>query len=128
MTRTHAGTILVQRSQLLSSAWALDAGRSDVIKPGDALLLRLSQPLRVEHGSLQLTLPVAYDYATLAVTESSRAFALTPRGREVAGELAWRSPLWSGSALVSLFYRRDPGHYADLPDDKGLAVSWAREF
>lgn len=128
LTRPHTGTTLAEGSQLLSSAWAVDAGRFNVIKPGDALMLRLSQPLRVERGALRFTLPVAYDYATLAATEGTRSFALTPRGREVAGELAWRSPLWSGSALVSLYYRRDPGHYADLPDDKGAAVSWTREF
>ncbi len=128
MSRPRSGGTLTQASQLISAAWALDAGRSNIFKRGDALMLRLSQPLRVEHGALRFTLPVAYDYATLTATEGTRAFALTPRGREVAGELAWRGPLWSGAALVSLFYRRDPGHYADLPDDKGVAVSWERQF
>lgn len=28
-----------------------------------------------------------------------------------------------GSAMVSLFYRRDAGHFAELPDDKGIAAS-----
>jgi hypothetical protein len=30
--------------------------------------------------------------------------------------------------MASLFYRKDPGHYAALPDDKGLAVSWTGQF
>jgi hypothetical protein len=30
--------------------------------------------------------------------------------------------------MGSVFYRRDPGHYASMPDDKGVAVKWSRGF
>ena len=94
----------------------------------DSLGLRVSQPLRVERGGLNLTLPVDYDYATLAATYGTRTLSLSPQGREVDSELAWRGLLCGGDAAASLFYRTDPGHFASLPDDKGVAVKWAKRF
>jgi len=29
---------------------------------------------------------------------------------------------------AGVFYRRDPGHYAELPDDKGVALRWSTGF
>jgi len=82
----------------------------------------------VESGGLNLNLPVGYSYETLRPTFDNVLVPLVPRGREVDAELLWQGPLYSGSAMVSLFYRRDPGHFADLPDDKGVAASWSWRF
>ena len=87
-----------------------------------------AQPLRVESGALNLTLPVGYSYETLLADYGVRSIALAPRGRELMGEIAWRGPLLSGQGAASLFYRRDPGHYEALPDDKGVALRWSRKF
>ncbi len=127
-TWPRAGGVLQGRGALLSSAWSLDATRFDLLARGDSMSFRLSQPLRVERGALGLLLPVDYDYATLGVTEAGRNVSLTPKGREIDAELAWRGALMGGTAGASLFYRRDPGHYAALPDDKGLAMTWSRAF
>ena len=102
--------------------------RTGVTSSADSLSLRLSQPLRVESGGLNFNLPVDYSYDTLQPTFALVPLALVPHGRELDAELIWRSPLLTGSAMVSLFYRRDPGHYAALRDDKGLAVSWGKSF
>ena len=115
-------------SRLLTSAWALDVSRTGLTSPTDSLSLRLSQPLRVENGGLNFNLPVDYSYDTLRPTFALVPLSLVPRGREIDAELIWRSPLLTGSAMVSLFYRRDPGHYSTLRDDKGMAVSWSKPF
>ena len=127
-TRANSGGAIANGSYLRSSAWALDLGRENLIERGDALGLRVSQPLRVESGGLKLTLPVAYSYQTLTPTYADVLVSLTPRGREINAELLWRGPLYNGSAMVSLFYRRNPGHFAEVPDDKGLAASWSWQF
>ena len=57
-----------------------------------------------------------------------RSLSLAPQGRELTGEIAWRGSLFAGDAAASLFYRKDPGHYAALPDDKGVALQWSRRF
>lgn len=114
--------------RMISSAWTFDAAHTDVFKSGDWLGLRVSQPLRVESGGIALNLPVDYSYATLQPTFARSVLNLAPRGREVDTELAWRGSLWSGAAMLSLFYRTDPGHYTSLPDDKGLAFTWSKQF
>lgn len=115
-------------SSLVTSAWAIDAERSGVFAVGDRLGLRVSQPLRVERGGLNFALPVSYDYTTLLPTIVTERLGLAPRGREIVSELAWHGTLWSGAAGASLYYRKDPGHYAALPDDRGIALSWSHGF
>jgi hypothetical protein len=127
-TEARDGGMVAAGSRLVSRGWSLDLSRAGVFAPSDTLALRLSQPLRVEGGRLNLSLPVDYSYETLAPTYGIRSLSLTPQGRELTGELAWRGRFWGGNAAASLFYRKDPGHYAALPDDKGAAISWSREF
>lgn len=127
-TAARSGGMLAAGSDLSSTAWAFDVSRYGLFQQGDSLAFRLSQPLRVDSGGIELTLPVAYSYETLAATLGNRRLSLSPAGRERIAELAWHGTLWQGAASVSLFYRTDPGHYADLPDDKGVALTWARKF
>ena len=128
-TRPHAGGLVSSSgSRLRSSAWAFDAQRNGVFAADDSLALRLSQPLRVDRGGLMLNLPVDYSYATLSPVYGQRLLSLAPKGREQDIELVWRGGIWNGTAMASLYYRKDPGHYAVLPDDAGLAISWNRQF
>ena len=128
LTWAHQRGTVAAGSRLLTSAWALDASRYGLFQPGDALSLRLSQSLRVERGALQLNLPVDYSYATLTPGMGLRRLSLSPKGRELDAELAWSGALLNGAASASLFWRKDPGHYAGLPNDQGVALSWSRQF
>jgi len=128
-TRAAAGPVIRDGSQASTNGWSLDLTRSGgVFGAADSLALRISQPLRVEGGVLQLSLPAAYSYVTERPAPALQRLNLAPDGREITGELAWRGPLWGGAAAASLFYRRDPGHYASLPDDGGAALTWSAEF
>lgn len=127
-TRLRAAGLIAPGPALASSGWSVDVSRADALLAGDSLGVRLSQPLRVNSGGIGLRLPVAYDYATLLPSHATRFIALAPSGREIDAELAWRGPLWGGSAAASLYYRTDPGHYAALPDDKGAALRWELRF
>lgn len=127
-TRPHAGGLVTAGSRLVSSAWAVDAQRIGVFATDDSLALRVSQPLRVESGGLSLNLPVDYSYTTLSPIYGQRLLSLAPKGREQDVELVWRGGLWSGTAMASVYYRKDPGHYSALPDDRGVALSWNRQF
>ena len=127
-TRARKGGLVAPGSGFASNAWNLDLSRESLFKRDDSFGLRLSQPLRVTGGGIGLTLPVAYDYATLLPSYGTRFLSLAPSGREIDGELAWCGPLWGGDASASIFYRTDPGHYASLPDDKGMALRWNKSF
>lgn len=127
-TKVHSGGLVARGSPISSTAWSFDLERRAVVAEDDALGFRVSQPLRVEAGALNLLLPSSYSYETLLPGYAVRELGLSPTGRELLVELAWRGFLLEGSAAVSLFYRADPGHYATLPDDTGAAVRWSREF
>ncbi len=128
LTKAHAGGLVTEGSRFASNGWSIDLSRENAFTVGDSLGFRLSQPLRVSGGGIGLRLPVAWDYATLSPTYGTQFLSLTPSGREIDAELAWRGPLWGGNAGASLFWRKDPGHYASLPDDRGVALRWERSF
>jgi hypothetical protein len=127
-TFARSGGLVASGSNLVSRAWSVDLERQGILSTGDALALRVSQPLRIERGSLNMQLPVSYSYDTLQAELGLRTLGLAPQGRELLAELAWRGPLLNGSAAASLFYRRDPGHYEAIPADRGVAVLWSRQF
>ncbi len=127
-TSARGGGLVASGSHLTSRAWSLDLARRGVFAQDDSLALRVSQPLRVESGGLNLDLPVAYSYTTLTPTYGIRTLALSPKGRELDAELAWRGRILGGDAAASAFIRKDPGHYANLPLDEGFALRWSSGF
>lgn len=127
-TRARAAGLVADGTKMESRAWALDLTREGVFGLSDSLGVRVSQPLRIEAGALNLALPVAWSYDSLAATYGVERLALAPQGRELVGELAWQSRLLGGNGAASLFYRRDPGHYEQVPDDRGVALRWAGKF
>jgi len=128
-TSLRDAPLVANGSRLVSNGWSLDLERSGFLAGNDRIALRLSQPLRVTGGGLNLRLPSSYSYENLLPDAYAvQTLSLSPEGRELNGELAWRGRLWGGSAAASLFYRDQPGHYADAPSDAGMAVRWSREF
>jgi hypothetical protein len=63
-TQARAGTLVGAGSRLTANSWAVDAGMTNALAWNDSLSLRVSQPLRVSHGGLNLFLPDSYDYTT----------------------------------------------------------------
>jgi len=127
-TSARQSLVVAGGSQLVTRGFALDVERRGLFQADDALAFRLSQPLRVESGRLALALPTAWDYATLSATRQVQWLNLAPSGRELDAELAWRGKLAGGWTSASLFWRRDPGHIANAPDDTGVALRWSRGF
>jgi hypothetical protein len=113
-----------------TGAYALDLAKAGVLGHGDRLAMRIAQPLRVEHGGFAMWLPTSWDYATSTATDSLTRMTLRPSGRELDGELSYGSSLIDGRAWFggNLFYRRDPGHIANSPDDVGAALRFTLGF
>ena len=127
-TRARRGGMIAAGSDLRSMGWSFDIARSGVMQKEDSLGLRIAQPLRVEGGGVNFELPVAYDYATETAHYGLRSLSLSPDGRELMGEIAWRGTLWAGGAAASLYYRHEPGHYAQSRGDAGVALKWSKDF
>lgn len=127
-TNANRGGSLTEGSRLQSNAFSLDATGSNVLANNDRLAFRLAQPLRVSRGGLSLNVPVAYDYATMETSFGVRRFSLAPKGREIASEIAWTVPIRGGNFSSNLFWRQEPGHFENAPDDVGVAFRLQLEF
>ena len=114
---------------LRTTGHAIDVTRAGLFHRHDLAGLRIAQPLRVARGGFDLDLPSAYAYGTASVTGwTTQRLNLAPRGREIDAELSYARPLGTGWVAGNLFYRRDPGNIAALPDDMGAAVRFSAAF
>ena len=113
-----------------SGAYAFDFGKSGIFGSSDRFGLRISQPLRIEKGGLGLMLPTGYDYTTTTATNSYSLLPLTPKGREIDGEISYGSALFGDRAWIggNFFYRREPGHIRGSEDDMGAALRFSLGF
>jgi hypothetical protein len=113
---------------LASRSWSVEAGKRGLFG-GDRIDLRLSQPLRVMTGGLDLRLPSHWDYAGGQVDGwTTNHLSLAPTGRELLAELRHAVPLGAGQLSTHLFWRRDPGHIAALPPERGMAMKYGLTF
>ena len=107
---------------------AFDVAKAHLLRPGDRAALRLAQPLRVARGGIDLTLPVAYDYETGTAAFGRRTSDLAPTGRELVVEASYGAALFGGDLLLNTWWRKDPGHIAAMPDDRGAALRFTMGF
>jgi len=104
-------------SGLWTSAWSLNAERPFA---GGALRLSLAQPRRAEGGSLFFDAPVEI-LKSGAIRREARVAGLSPSGREIDLETAWRRQLGprttiEAAAALSL----SPNHVADAGPETAL--------
>ncbi len=127
-TRIGAGGVRPASDHLVSTAWSFDVTREGMFLSNDSFGLRLAQPVRIASGGLTVELPVSWDYATSTAQTAARHINLAPSGREIDAEALYAVPLWAGSLSTSVYWRKDPGHFAAAPDDTGAALRFGMAF
>jgi Subtilase family len=116
-------------SGLLTTAASLTAEWANAFRAGDTVGVRIAQPLRVEKGSAQLLLPVAYDYRTLGLVYDRSRVSLAPDAREISLEASYAVPLEAfGDVQFNIFQRFNPGHQSGYGDDLGVVARWRMAF
>ncbi len=115
-------------SAIVTRAFRLQLAKSGLFDGGDSLLIGIAQPLRVESGAVQVTLPVGYDYGSRRTTLAPRNFNLMPSGREITGELGYRLNRQSWNLLGNIYVRHQPDHHRDAPADLGVALRFTTDF
>lgn len=113
-----------------TSGFGLDIAKAGLLSSNDLAGFRLSQPLKVTGGGLDLLLPVAWNYETMSPTLRQTRYGLTPSGRELDAELSYSRRVNGGKAWLgaNLFARRQPGHIAGASADVGAAVRYSLGF
>jgi hypothetical protein len=112
-----------------TDAYAAHIAKDGVFGGSDSFGVGIAQPLRVASGGIDLRVPAFYDYATTSVTSwTDRRLNLAPTGREVDVEASYAFPIGNGQIQTNLFWRRDPGNFASLPADRGVAIRYGVAF
>lgn len=119
---------LVAGGALWSTAFSFDIAKAGLLQTGDRAALRFAQPLRVAHGGIDLMLPVVHDYASGHTDFGRRTYNLAPTGRELVVEASYALSLFGGDLIANTWWRRDPGHIAAMPDDRGAALRFTKGF
>ena len=119
---------LIAGGALWSTAFSFDVAKANLVQVGDRAALRLAQPLRVARGGIDLMLPVAHDYATGRTDFGRRTYNLAPTGHELVVEASYAMGLFGGELIANSWWRRDPGHIAAMPDDRGAALRFTMGF
>ena len=115
-------------SGVRSDAWTLGIARNDVVSSGDRLSLSLSQPLRVSAGQAEINAPTGRTDTGTVLRESGSA-SLTPSGREIDVELAYRILLSEKEELsAGALVQTSPGHVAGESAAFATAVRYKRRF
>lgn len=114
--------------RIRTDAFSADIGK-DGVWGGDTLGLRIAQPLRVATGGIDIALPTLWDYDARRVGAwTTQRLNLAPDGREIDVEARYARALGIGAVQANVFWRRDPGNIAALPDDYGLAMRYSLGF
>ena len=121
---------LTGRGTIRTSAFSADVSKDGLFRAGDSVALRVAQPLRVSTGGLDLTLPTDWSYADGGGVSqwSVQRLNLAPTGRELDVEVAYRLAFGPGDLQSNLFFRRNPGNFAALAADYGLALRYGFNF
>ena len=105
-----AGGLVANLSDLTFSGMEIGASLADTIAAGDRLTLSVSQPLRIETGTLELNRPVARLADGSIVNESSSA-DLNSSGRQFDLGLAYQASLPNSASInISLKHAVSAGH------------------
>ena len=115
---TYGGT---GGSDLISDAFALWAEMPSVIGEGDRLKLQVSQPLRVESGTLNFKIPIGRTIDGLVLWDSFNSNA-APDGREVRFDLSYATRVFDGwgDMHLGVVQRIDADHIAGNYETLGL--------
>ncbi|QYO77590.1 S8 family peptidase [Devosia salina] len=121
------GGLVTNLSELTFSGMEIGASFSDAITAGDRLTLSVSQPLRIESGTLELNRPVARVASGGIVNETATA-DLNASGRELDLSLSYQATLPNEAALsIGFKHALSAGHIAGQ-SGTGIMIGYRQGF
>ena len=120
-----AGGLIQSSTPTFASSFSLQALK---VTPEYDLYVELSQPLRVESGSVDIAYPSARTPDRKILTESFRA-SLSPDGRQIDFQAGVVLPLSRNSKLgAQAWISHNPGHIRHSPSIFGAAIAYRSNF
>jgi len=102
--------------------------QNNLLQRGDAFGLAISQPLRVERGSLSTSLPVSGNYRQGSIKYQQMNIDLSPSGREVDVEMSYRWQVERYQFFASTLFMRQYGHSKANGVDAAFILQAKRKF
>ena len=120
-----SGGLIQSSTPTFASSFSLQALK---VTPEYDLYVELSQPLRVESGSVEVAYPSARTPDRKILTESFRA-SLSPDGRQIDFQAGVVLPLSRNSKLgAQAWISHNPGHNRQSPPIFGAAIAYRSNF
>jgi hypothetical protein len=118
--QTNAGntsnSIFADVDSLLTSSFSGSLVKSGTFVSNDQIAFTVNQPLRLERGSVGITTGAGRDLETAALLFDTNRFSLTPSGRELAFESAYRAQLGNWTMEANMAFRLDANHVKGQQD------------
>ena len=119
------GGLIQSSTPTLASSFSVQALK---VTPEYDLYVELSQPLRVESGSVDIAYPSARTPDRKILNESFRA-SLSPDGRQIDFQAGVVLPLSKNSKLgAQAWISHNPGHIRQSPPNFGAAIAYRSNF
>jgi hypothetical protein len=103
-------SLIASVGPIYATSFSLGLARRDVFDAGDSLAFVVGQPLRAERATLTLLSGHGRDRSNNALLMSATQTSLTPSGREMDIESAYRFALGEWSAEADVAYSFDANH------------------
>jgi hypothetical protein len=113
-------------SDMQFSGFELGARMNGVFGDNDMAGISISQPLRIESGTIGLNLPVSRS-ADGTIEHRKATADVAPSGRELDLDFSYAMPVSGGKLQLGLQYRFDAGHVQGA-SAAGAAVSFQQAF
>ena len=119
------GGLIQSSTPTLASSFSVQAHK---VTPEYDIYVELSQPLRVESGSVEIAYPAARTPDRKILNESFRA-SLSPDGRQIDFQAGVVLPLSRNSKLgAQAWISHNPGHIRHAPSIFGASIAYRSKF
>ena len=121
-------SLIKSSSEIITSSFNAAVEKSGSFVKGDTLGFGMSQPLRVESGSMQFDIPVQLDSSYTSLISRNFTQDLSAQGREIDMEVNYAMPVGiNESVAAGALYRMDAGHVSGKTDLMGV-MRWSKKF
>lgn len=114
---------------LRSGSFSIGFTGDSLLRKGDRLSFAVSQPLRVSGGYADISYVAARNYQTNSLSFVSNQVSLTPGGREIDFELAYRmADIFGARVELNILHQVNPGHNRANRDNTGVLIRLGSVF
>jgi len=122
-------SLVEQIDNLTSGSFAIGITANSFLQKGDRLSFAVSQPLRVMSGQANLSYVASRNYQTDSLSFIRNQASLSPTGREIDFELAYRiADLFGAQIDFNILHQINPNHNRENPDNTGVLIRFGSVF